>query len=264
MRGVGAYYATTYNQAIGPDTLGASPDGLGAVQMPEPGFAEDALSHLLAGSLKIPGAPAAASPVLGVYTPWATQTGDVDWQPVKPEWNLLVTPITDAQLALAKQATFGQPVGWVAVMTVVPAKLALAENAFDSSEYEFVGSEATYRQDDQSATPKPYYFYWAKLRDDTTGGKGSLAAVAKALGGQLVFPMQAPLTGKERVAPAGPFAQAGATVVTLGPGVTPSVPAATAAATSSGKPSWLLLLAVGGAAAAGGWWLVKRSRRKPG
>lgn len=262
MRGVGAYYATKYNQAIGPDPLGASPDGLGAVQMPEPGFAEDALSHLLAGSLTVPGAPEAASPTLGVYTPWASQTGDVDWQPTRAEWNLLVTPITDAQLKAARQATFGQPVGWVAVLTAVPVKLALAENAFDSSEYEFVGGEATYRQDDQSAVPRPFYFYWAKLRDDTAGGKGSLAAVAKALGGQLVFPMQAPLTGKERAAPAGAFVQAGAQAVITAPAVTPGAMVTAAASPSSGKPPWLLLFVVGGAAAAGGLWLVKRARSR--
>jgi len=257
MRGVGAYYAWDENQAIG-----TSPDGLGAVQTPEPGFAEEALSHLLAGSLSIPGAPAAASATLGVYTPWASQSGDVDWQPTRADWNLLVTPITDAQLKAATQASFGQPVGWVAVLTSVPAKLSLAENAFDSSEYEFFAGEATYRQDDLAATPKAYFFYWGKLRDDTTGGKGSLGAVARALGGQLVFPLQAPLTGKERGAPAGAFSQAGSKALTVGPAVIPGVPVTAAAAPGARKPSWLLLLAVGGAAAAGGWWLLKRSRSK--
>lgn len=256
---VGAYYAAQQNQPIG-----ASPDGLGAVETPRPGFAEDALNHLLAAVTTVGGAQ--SSPTLGLYTPWAAQEGDVDWQQTSASWNLLLAPLTDAHLAMAKQAAFGSPVGWLAVLTDKPSTLKLASAAFDDTPYEFFAGEAVYRQDDKAPTPRAYFLYWAKLRDDTGGGSGSLGSVAKALGGQLVFPMQMPLGGKEREPPLAFFSAALTAQLRTGPATSTAdprlaLPAAKQASVAPRVP-WLVLLGVGGAAAVGGWWLVKRNRNR--
>lgn len=230
-----------------------SPVGVGAVSLPtNVGQGEQALAEMLK----------TLSPVL--LTPWASQEGSVDWSPVKPEWTVAVLPVKDQQLKVAQAAAFGHPVGLVAVLCQKPVTYQLAEAAFASSPYEMFGADAMYRQDDPKPTPRIWFLYWGQLRGDASGGKTSMDAVAARLNGTLVFPTQLPLTGRERQAPALPFATALNTQ--LPPAGVVNIQAAPPpgmlAKSSASSVPWPLLVLVGGAAIGTGIWLVNRRKKR--
>jgi hypothetical protein len=55
--------------------------------------------------------------------------------------------------------------------------------------------------DDDHPAPRIRFLYWARLHDDVGGGRESLDAVAKRLGGTLVFPVQTEISGKRALPP---------------------------------------------------------------
>lgn len=255
---IGAYYEWEPNQAIG---------ALGQTEAPGLSFAENTLRDILSGSLAFPG----MKPVqpLGLYTPWGSRTGSVDWTDVTPEWDLLLYPLTQAQLAMVKKAAFGHEVGWVAVLTTTPLKQTASEAIFRGTPYVLFSTDGVYRQDDRLPVPRIYFLYWGQLRGEPTdldGGAANLEAAAARAGGQLVFPLHVPRGAQDRDHPAMAFQTALDTQ--LGAGLPPTAPPPTRLAKQPpevgpgpGVPRpipWGLLLGLG-AAAGVGWWLWKRS-----
>lgn len=259
---LGSYYETAYNLPI---------DGLGATDVSEPGtkltFPEQTLEDILRGVESIPGVVAAVQPI-GVFTGWAMQTGDIDFQDVEPGGNLLIYPLSDTTLKLVKQAAFGHEVGWVAILAPQPVTLTEAAAAFKGRPYELFAGEVLYNQADAAESPRPYFLYWGQLRSEPTdkeAGSGAMESAAKMLGGTLVFPIQVPSTGQERPRP-GLSAQAVISSARSAPVAAPLAPAApavtqaaTAPAAGKGVPLWLWglgALAVG----YGGYRVLKRRK----
>lgn len=255
--GLGAYYRWRDNQPVS----GLGGFGLGATSM-QLSFAEEALVDLLQQR---------AEP-LAVVTPWGSQTGDVSWDTIaQPEWDVVLFPLSDQVLKAAENATYGHPVGWIAVLTEKPVSLQAAYDAFVDRRYSFLSADAVYRQDDSAPTPKIYYLYWAELRDDPSdqeGGTQSLDSAARLLGGKLVFASQVPRTASARTHPLLPVQTVIAAQKTPTPVVSTAVPqvlAPAAAAPTSTRapvptaakdmptpvtpkvPGWLILLGLGGA-----------------
>jgi hypothetical protein len=239
---LGAYYESVYNMPI---------SGLGTTDVSEPQtekrFAEQVLENILSGVEAVPGMVDAVAP-LGLYTGWGMQTGDVSWEGIQPDTNLVVFPLSDALIKLAKQMAFGHEVGWVAIMTPRPVTLTAAEEAYRGRPYELFAGEVVYDQADAAEVPRPQYLYWGQLRGDASdrdGGSGSLEAAAKHLGGRLVFPVSVPRTGRERPRPALDVA----TVVASHAATSPSAPlvvqpttATGPAAAEAGWPWWVWAL----------------------
>jgi len=131
---------------------------------------------------------------IGVYTPWAARESSISWTTVRqpPETNVSIAGLTDARLQAITSATFGQRLGWVAVLSDVLPEVQAPEVAFEGTPYEFFHTQAVYSQADTKAVPTIRYLHWGRLRDpgDNDGGSGSMAAVATRLHGTLVFAMQ--------------------------------------------------------------------------
>lgn len=154
-----------------------------------------------------PGFAHVTSP-LGVFTAWAKQTGDVSWDDVTPAHELIVFPLTDYLLGAADKGAFGHQVPWVGILADRPAKPGIVEDAFNGAPYELLETEAVYRQGDSRPVPRGYILYWAKLRAGVDGGRESMTAVAKRLGGRLVFPHEVPRWQRARPRPMMRFSEA--------------------------------------------------------
>ena len=207
----------------------------------------------------------------GVFVPWAKQNGAVNWTTIdKPDHELVVYPVTAAVVNRVNAASYGSELPWIAVMTDKPVQAIVAEQAWDPTRYDLFTVEAVYDVDDQHPAPHIRFLYWAKLHDDVGGGRDSLDAVAKRLGGRLVFPVQIEIVGERRLPPL-PFsmvldaqlAAASAPVTSLPPR-TPAVSgfgqSAAPAAVPAGPRIAPWLLALGGGAAL--WAFFSRPKRK--
>lgn len=139
---------------------------------------------------------------MGVFVPWAKQNGAVHWTTIdKPDHELVVYPIDANTIARVNSASYGSEVPWVAVMTDKPVQAIVAEQAWDATRYDQFAVEAVYSVNDSRPAPRICFLYWAKLHDDVGGGRDSLDAVAKRLGGKLVFPVQIGITGNRPIPP---------------------------------------------------------------
>ncbi len=139
---------------------------------------------------------------LGVYVPWATQNGGVHWTTIgAPDHELIVYPTTAATIARVNAASYGSEVPWVAVLTEKPVQAIVAEQAWDATRYDQFTVEAVYDVADSRPSPRIRFLYWAKLHDDVGGGRESLDAVARRLGGRLVFPVQLALSSPRPLPP---------------------------------------------------------------
>ena len=257
MRALGAYYQTTYNQPINGlgayyqtvenQRIGPSQDGLGQTPMPV-SFAETELENVLksvsAGQL---------------VTPWADRQGDIDWQDIQvPSENYVVYPLTDKLLESGKAASFGAEPNWVAILAPKPALVSALDQALTGREYRLASTQGVYAQTDDKPVPSPFVLYWLELRDDPhdlQGGKGSLEAAAKQLGGKLVFPMPVPRAGDERAHPDIGFATA---IAAPGAAVTVAAAMPAVVQASPGAPRWLWVAGVAGAVGLGWWWYAKQ------
>lgn len=260
---LGAYYNNPQSQLVQDGVR-----GLGNLSTQDQ-FALQELQQILAGN--VPGVP--GSEAVGVFSPWGQQSGSVDWQTVQPDHDLVIYPISDQQISAVGRATFGIPLGFVAVITTSPVTLQKAEAAFDNTPFAFSHVEGIFRLDDAKSVPSIYFLYWGTIREPTSagGGNSKMQSVADLLGGTLVFPLQIPRTGQERPLPAVSFSAALSTqLAATAPAVSPAVAASLVAAPSALAPPapaarpWWLLPVVGGGAAALGVYLYRRSQRKAG
>lgn len=259
MQAFGAYYQTTYNKPI--EGLGAyyenrenwrigqGQDNLGETPTPV-SFAEQALEEAL------------KSVATGqLVTPWADRQGDLDWQDIQvPSENYLVYPLTDKLLDSVKASSFGHEPNWVAILAPKPVMVSAVDQALTGRAYRLASAQGVYAQADGRPVPQPLVLYWLELRDDPhdlDGGRGSLEAAAKQLGGALVFPMPVPRSGEERSQPDVGYTTA------IGVSTAPKLPAVitaqqAAVAPPSGGGKVLMLVGIAGAIGLGWWWYSKR------
>jgi hypothetical protein len=262
MSDLGAYYQWNENQMIG---LG--PDGVGSTPDSGHGFAEETAQQILREHAIQP---------IGTYSPWAKLTGDVDWRDLgAPDSDLLLYPVSHALVEQVRAGAFGHPIAWVGVLTKSPLSAARAEATFNGAPYGYTEAYAVYSQDDPGQIPQAYYLYWAQVRDvmDKGGGGKSLDAVAKAMGGKLVFPLNVPRSRRARPHPtAVPFRHAfDAQTMPGGPGSpaagTEGGTGVQAAATAMVKPAWWQGVPwwgwlLGAGAAYSGYRLVRKPKPK--
>ena len=149
---------------------------------------------------------------LGIYTPWARRDGDLAWTEIhKPDTNVAVFSIDDAQLNRATNELFGQPLPFVAVLTPLMHPMLIAKNASLLTRYEFFETQAVYNQTDSNEPPQIQFLHWYRVRDLGASGGGTMpmSTVAVALGGRLVFGQQVPVESTtSREAPFMPFESA--------------------------------------------------------
>ncbi len=139
---------------------------------------------------------------IGVFVPWAEQNGAVNWKTIeKPDHELVVYPINSITVDRVNAAAYGCDLPWVAVMTDRPVQSIAAEQAWDSTRYDLFATEAVYDVEDNRPAPRIRFLYWARFHDGVGGGRESLDAVAKRLGGTLVFPVQTEISGKRALPP---------------------------------------------------------------
>jgi hypothetical protein len=205
---------------------------------------------------------------LGVYVPWAKQNGAINWTTIaEPDHELVIYPISAATVDRVNSGSYGCEVPWVAVITEKPVQALVADKAWDDSRYDLFEVEAVYDVDDKRQAPRICFLYWAKLHEDVGGGRQSLDAVAKRLGGKLVFPVQIAVSGARRP-PSLPFqmvldAQLDAVSMPVAGASMPAARAARALAPAVGAVEtsrlapWLLAAGAAGVA----WAVFKRKRR---
>lgn len=212
---------------------------------------------------------------IGAFVPWAKQNGAVNWTTIdQPDHELVVYPIDADTVARVNAASYGSEVPWVAVMTDKPVQALASEQAWDATRYDQFAVEAVYDVDDKRPAPRICFLYWAKLHDDVGGGRDSLDAVAKRLGGRLVFPVQIEISGMRALPPLpfnlvldaqlaareAPVTEMPARVATAGLGRYRAMSAdpVPAAPTGSRIAPWLIVFGVG----AGVWAVLGRRKRK--
>jgi hypothetical protein len=208
----------------------------------------------------------------GPYTVWAENSGSgfVD----QPSRNRLLYPL-NAQQILASEKMIGEAPAYLAVFTDRPGDLGTVGSAFEDTRYQWSKTEAVYSQADQNRVPKMQFLHWAMLRpaEDQKGRTEEATFAAARLGGALVFPIQAPVTGGDRERPQATFRGAFEAQFPNGGGFLPQVvdgPAAAAdvrvAAQQTAAKNALLVVAVfGGLALAGyaGYRATRSLRGQP-
>lgn len=136
--------------------------------------------------------------VLGLYTPWATRTGDISWEEIKkPDTNIAVWGITDAQVNAVASVTHGSPLPFVAIITKGPMTQAAVAAMWAGTAYRPYETQAVYRQDDAKDVPTIAFLHWGERIDMAELPKQTLALVpkAEAVGGALLFAAQVPSQG---------------------------------------------------------------------
>jgi hypothetical protein len=260
MTALGAYYATkTLEPIAGLGHLGQAP--------------EQTMSALAANTMQ---SFLQSIQPLGIYIPWADQVGEHDWKVVSPDQRYALYPVTADILSSAERASFGQPVGFVTVLSAHQLTLADAARLFDGTPFEYFSTDASYRDDDHKSAPTIYFVYWGRLRDtaQTVGNYKTLESQAKAMGVQLAFPVYVNVPA-DATQPAIDFnlalkaQQLAPTTAAMPTAIAPTpvaptaiAPAAAVTQKSSGIPSLLLILAVGGVAAYAGYRIMHGGRRR--
>jgi hypothetical protein len=169
---------------------------------------------------------------IGVYTAWATRTGDMTWEPEEqqPSTNLMVWSLTDHDVNLAQQIAFGNPVPFVAVMTDVPLTSMQIDAMWEDTAYAAYETQAVYRQDDAKPVPTIRFLHWGERIDMSNAPQHikPLESAARSVNGQLILASQISGTTSQRDFPAMPFADALAAQLALSaaapvPGASPVV-----------------------------------------
>ena len=135
---------------------------------------------------------------LGIYTPWATRSGDISWEEIKnPDTNIVVWGITDAQVNAVSEITHGSPLPFVAIITKGPMTQASVAAMWDGTAYQSYETQAVYRQDDAKDVPTVAFLHWGERIDMEKLPKQTLALVprATAVGGALLFAAQVAVPG---------------------------------------------------------------------
>jgi hypothetical protein len=136
--------------------------------------------------------------VLGVYTPWATRSGDTVWEEIKnPDSNIAIWSITDAQVNAVPEITYGSPLPFVAIITKGPMTQAAVAAMWDGTAYGPYETQAVYRQDDAKGVPTIAFLHWGERIDIAELPKQvvKLEAKAAAVNGALLFAAQIPSKG---------------------------------------------------------------------
>jgi hypothetical protein len=148
---------------------------------------------------------------LGIYTPWASRTGDMSWEEIKnPDTNIAVFGITDDQVNAVAQMTGGSPLPFVVIITKNPMTQAAVAAMWDGTAYQPYETQAVYRQDDAKDIPTIAFLHWGERIDMAALPKQTLALGprASAVGGALLFAAQVPAQGTTtRGAPVAPSFQ---------------------------------------------------------
>jgi hypothetical protein len=194
---------------------------------------------------------------MGIYTPWASRTGDVNWEEISnPDTNVIAWEINDAQVNSVPTISFGEPLPFIVILTKKPMTEGEVSDMWNGTAYQPYETQAVYRQDDAKPVPTIYFMHWGERIDISKLPKQTLALVPKAqsVGGQLLFAAQVPSQGSTtRSPPATPnFQSAIEQQMALSvPIVTPSTPlppiaapAPAAVAAPSGKMNLSLPIAV--------------------
>lgn len=266
---LGAYYA---NRPLEPIS------GLGAAPILEQTMADVAVNTMQSVLQSI-------QPI-GVFIPWAAQISDVDWKVVAPDTRYALYPVTADVLKTVEQTAFGQPVGFVTVLSTRPLSLDTAKAMFEGTPFEYFSADASYREDDSKGAPTIYFVYWGRLRPQaqTIGTYSTLEQKVRAGGGQLSFPVYVNVPAGAQQ-PAIDFnlalraQQGGGLPPTASPTATPAMPGMPAVAPTTAPPAApvatpsstaptsgigkvLIVLAVGGVAAYAGYRIVSSRKRR--
>lgn len=164
---------------------------------------------------------------MGVYTPWATRMGSMDWEVVSqpPDTNVVAGKIDDSLYQKILGIGFGAPLPFIGVYTTKLPTQSQIEDAFVGTPYSFYETQAVYNQQDTGEPPKIAFLHWLQLRQptDSNNGTSSLSAAAHKISGQLLALMQMGYTDtKSREIPADSFETAFASQFAL-PGSGPVV-----------------------------------------
>ena len=151
-------------------------------------------------------------PVGGTFTPWASRTGDLEWEEIHaPDTNVRAYTLSDAQIAAVPEVTFGSPLPFVVIVTKRQLTTEDVRKLWEGTAYEPYETQAMYLQEDAAPVPTIYFFHWGERLDMSKlpAQTLSIAPRAQAVDGQLVFAMQIPAQGSTtRPPPAASFDQA--------------------------------------------------------
>ena len=151
-------------------------------------------------------------PPIGIYTPWATRTGDMTWEPIEsPETNIMVWGLTDHQVNLAQEVGFGNALPFVCIMTDQPLTSTRIDAMWHGTAYAPYETQALFRQDDAKPVPTIRFLHWGERVDMANAPQHlrPLEAAARTENGQLIFAAQVPTEDTtQRDFPAMPFANA--------------------------------------------------------
>lgn len=150
---------------------------------------------------------------MGVLTPWATRTSDLQWQEItKPDTNIATFRIDDAGIQTAQEMVlFGQRLPFLTVLTGQLQTITELEQILDGSMYELYETQAVYRQDDSAAVPNVLFLHWVRVlpEEQISRSSKSMNKVASEMHGQLLYSQQVPVEATTlRAPPSVPFAQA--------------------------------------------------------
>jgi len=200
---------------------------------------------------------------LGIFTPWASRTGDINWEEIRnPDTNIVTWEINDAQVNSVPTLSFGSPLPFITILTKGPMNQTDIAAMWEGTAYRPYETQAVYRQDDAKPVPTIYFMHWGERIDMAELPKQTLALVprAAAAGGQLVFAAQIPHEGSTtRATPAVASFQDAITSQLMASAPPPALPAprpapgpvtASAPAVASSKTNLSLPIAVGLGAAA--------------
>ncbi len=248
---------------MSPSEAGVPYDAIGSVPAP-PGTS---LGQMAAQGLFAEISDALHLTPLGIFTPWASRTGDLDWEEIPhPDTNVMAWALTDDQIAAAQQVTFGAPIPFVAVLSKRAMTSTAVASMWEGTAYSPYETQAVYRQDDREPVPTIYYLHWGERIDMAALPKRVLAIGPRAadmggalridmaalpkrvlaigpraadMGGALVFAAQIPSQGSTtRPAPSVSYASASSAAMLAasapGPALAPPVPGAEAAAVGGG------------------------------
>jgi hypothetical protein len=133
-------------------------------------------------------------PEIGVYTPWATRTGDMTWEPgsESPNTNIMVWGLTDQQVNLAQEVGFGNPLPFVVIMTEQPLTNGTIDAMWGGTAYAPYETQAIFRQDDAKPVPTIRFLHWGERIDMANAPQHlrPLEAAAQSQNGQLSFAAQ--------------------------------------------------------------------------
>lgn len=191
-------------------TLNSTPDVLGhdarsdAVPAP-PGYDVDGqvkeLLRELPGQLK----------PFGLVTPWAVKHGDLQWEQLRQptSMNIELYRITDADMRRIFTELFYLELPYIAFLTRKNIPVAILDQAFEGTPYEYFETHAVYPQTDKRDVPQILQLHWLRRRAAGDQARRFTGPVVESLGGVMLFAQQVPAARSSlRTAPVVTFADA--------------------------------------------------------